>query len=91
MQHPGKQGTAAWPQHVRRQCGSTGKLCCHQLEATGSWCGAQVPLTGGTSDNRVSEGCLESVLQICPRKADVRLAEFAWQMLNGLIKGAPLH
>ena len=44
---------------------------------------------GGSQDNRISEGCLEQVLGICPRHADVRLAEFAWQMLNEMFAGTP--
>ena len=44
---------------------------------------------GGSQDNRISEGCLEQVLGICPRHADVRLAEFAWQMLNEMFAGMP--
>ena len=53
------------------------------------WAAWQVPLIGGSGDHRISEGCLEQVLSICPRHADVRLAEFAWQMLNELFVGTP--
>ena len=41
-------------------------------------------------DSRISEGCLEQVLSICPRHADVRLAEAAWQMLNEMFVGGSL-